>query len=182
MNIFFRILLAFYAFCLTVISLILMIVTLNKEMFINITNFLEKTVLSNKASVILLFIVELIFFGLSLMFLLSGVRSERNRKSITRFNKIGEVKISLNTIENIALAASRRNNGVRDSKAYVKRTGENVSVHIRVVVMPDINIPALLEDIQKRVKKSVEETSGILVDDVKVFVENIYTGYRSRVE
>src|SRR5690606_23010539 len=151
-------------------------------MFINITNFLEKTVLSNKASVILLFIVELIFFGLSLMFLLSGVRSERNRKSITRFNKIGEVKISLNTIENIALAASRRNNGVRDSKAYVKRTGENVSVHIRVVVMPDINIPALLEDIQKRVKKSVEETSGILVDDVKVFVENIYTGYRSRVE
>ncbi|HAA42834.1 MAG TPA: alkaline shock response membrane anchor protein AmaP [Ruminiclostridium sp.] len=182
MNIIFRILLAFYAFCLTVISLILMIVTLNKEMFINITNFLEKTVLSNKASVILLFIVELIFFGLSLMFLLSGVRSERNRKSITRFNKIGEVKISLNTIENIALAASRRNNGVRDSKAYVKRTGENVSVHIRVVVMPDINIPALLEDIQKRVKKSVEETSGILVDDVKVFVENIYTGYRSRVE
>lgn len=86
------------------------------------------------------------------MFLLSGVRSERNRKSITRFNKIGEVKISLNTIENIALAASRRNNGVRDSKAYVKRTGENVSVHIRVVVMPDINIPALLEDIQKELK------------------------------
>ena len=48
--------------------------------------------------------------------------------------------------------------------------------------MPDINIPALLEDIQLRVKKSIEETSGILVDDVKMFVENIYTGYRSRVE
>ena len=64
-----------------------------------------------------------------------------------------------------------------DSKAYVKRTGENVSVHIRVVVMPDINIPANSSGgYTKRVKKSVEETSGILVDDVKVFVENIYTG------
>ena len=79
MNIFFRILLAFYAFCLTVISLVLMIVTLNKEMFVNITSFLERNILSNKASVILLFIVELVFFGLSLMFLLSGVRSERNK-------------------------------------------------------------------------------------------------------
>lgn len=182
MNIFFRILLAFYAFCLTVISLVLMIVTLNKEMFVNITSFLERNILSNKASVILLFIVELVFFGLSLMFLLSGVRSERNKKAISRFNKIGEIKISLNTLENIALAASRRSNGVKDSKAYVKRVGENVSVHIKVVVMPDINIPALLEDIQLRVKKSIEETSGILVDDVKMFVENIYTGYRSRVE
>lgn len=182
MNIFFRTLLAFYAFCLTVISLILMIVTLNKEMFINITRFLETNVLNNKASVVLLFIVELIFFGLSLMFLLSGVRSERNRKSISKFNKVGEIKISLNTIENIALAASRRNNGVKESKAYVKRVGENVSVHIKIVVMPDINIPALLEDIQFRVKKSIEDTSGILVNDVKVFVENIYAGYRSRVE
>src|SRR5690554_304120 len=99
MNIFFRILLAFYAFCLTVISLVLMIVTLNKEMFVNITSFLERNILSNKASVILLFIVELVFFGLSLMFLLSGVRSERNKKSISRFNKIGEIKISLNTLE-----------------------------------------------------------------------------------
>lgn len=182
MNIIFRILLAFYAFCLTVISLVLMIVTLNKEIFTNITTFLEGNVLNNKASVILLFIVELIFFGLSLMFLLSGVRSQRNRKSISRFNKIGEIKISLNTIENLALAASRRSNGVKDSKAYVRKLGDNVSVHIKIVVMPDINIPALLEDIQMRVKKSIEETSGILVNDVKVFVENIYTGYRSRVE
>ncbi|MDQ2085308.1 alkaline shock response membrane anchor protein AmaP [Herbivorax sp. ANBcel31] len=182
MNIIFRTLLAFYAFCLTVISLIMMIITLNKGMFVTATDFLAENVLANKASVILLFIIELIFFGLSLMFLLSGVRSERNRKSISKFNKIGEVKISLNTIENIALASSRRNNGVRESKAYVKRAGENVSVHIKTVVMPDINIPALLEDVQRRVKKSIEDTSGILVDDVKVSVENIYAGYRSRVE
>ena len=183
MNIIFRTLLAFYAFCLTVISLVLMVATLNKEIFVNITSFLERNVLNNKASVILLFIVELVFFGLSLMFLLSGVRSERNRKSISKFNKVGEIKISLNTIENIALATSRRNNGVKESKAYVKRVGgENVSVHIKIVVMPDINTPALLEDIQFRVKKSIEETSGVLVNDVKVFVENIYAGYRSRVE
>lgn len=182
MNIFFRTLLAFYAFCLTIISLILMIITLNKEMFVNIIVFLESNILNNRVSVVLLFIIELIFFGLSLMFLLSGVRNERNRKSISRFNKIGEIKISLTTIENIALATSRRNNGVKESKAYVKRVGENVSIYIKTIVMSDINIPALTENIQLRVKKSIEETTGILVNDIIVFVENIHAGYRSRVE
>jgi len=55
-------------------------------------------------------------------------------------------------------------------------------IFIKTIVMPDINIPALLEDIQLKVKKSVEETTGIVVNEVKVSVENTYTGYRSRVE
>jgi len=50
-------------------------------------------------------------------------------------------------------------------------------IFIKTIVMPDINIPALLEDIQLKVKKSVEETTGIVVNEVKVSVENTYTGY-----
>ncbi|GAE87655.1 hypothetical protein JCM21531_1043 [Acetivibrio straminisolvens JCM 21531] len=103
-------------------------------------------------------------------------------KSISKYNNVGEVRISLNTIESIALAASRKLGGVKDNKAYVTKQGDNVVISIKTIVMPDINIPALLEDIQMKVKKSVEETTGIGVNEVKVSVENIYTGYRSRVE
>ncbi|TYQ13371.1 UNVERIFIED_CONTAM: putative alkaline shock family protein YloU [Acetivibrio alkalicellulosi] len=182
MNIIFRTLLAFYAFCLTVISLILMIVTLNVDIFNKTSTYLVDNILENPSSTILLFIVELIFFGLSLMFLLSGVKSDKNKKAISKFNNTGEIKISLNTIENIALATARKLNGVRDTKAHVRKMGDNVSVHIKTIVMPDVNIPALLEDVQRKVKKSIEETSGIMVNDIKVSVDNIYTGYKSRVE
>lgn len=182
MNIIFRVLLAFYAFCLTVISLVSMVITLRPEMFESTSTFLMENVLTNRASTILMFIVEMIFFGLSLVFLLSGVKSEKDKKSISKYNNVGEIKISLNTIESIALAASRKLGGVRETKAYVTKADDNVSIYIKTVVMPDVNIPALLEDIQLKVKKAIEETSGISVSDIKVSVENIYTGYKSRVE
>lgn len=182
MNIIFRVLLAFYAFCLTVISLISMVMTLNSDMFRRTSDYVMESLLSGKASRILLFIIEMIFFGLSLVFLLSGVKSEKNKKAISKFNNSGEVRISLNTIESITLAAARKLNGVKDTKAYVAKDGDNVSILVKTVVLSDINIPTLLEEIQIAVKKSVEDTSGIKVNTVRVSVENIYTGYKSRVE
>lgn len=182
MNIIFRTILAIYAFCLTVVSVILMAMTLNHDLFSSTTEYITEFVLPNKASNILMFIVELIFFALSIIFLFSGVRSEREKKSISKANNIGEIRISLNTIENIALSASRKLNGIKETKAYVSKLGEDVSIYIKAVVLSDIHIPTLSEELQSKVKKAVEETSGINVTDVKVSVENIYTGYKSRVE
>ena len=182
MNIIFRTILAIYAFCLTLASVILMAMTLNHSFFASTTNYITEYVLPNKASNVLMFIVELIFFALSMMFLFSGVRSEREKKFISKVNNVGEIRISLNTIENIALAASRKLSGIKETKAYVNRYGENVSIYIKAVVLAEIHIPTLSEELQNKVKKAVEETSGINVTDVKVSVENIYTGYKSRVE
>ena len=182
MNIIFRTILAIYAFCLTVVSVILMAMTLNHDLFSSTTEYITEFVLPNKASNILMFIVELIFFALSIIFLFSGVKSEREKKSISKANNIGEIRISLNTIENIALSASRKLSGVKETKAYVNKIGEDVSIFIKAVVLADIHIPTLSEELQSKVKKAVEETSGINVTDVKVSVENVYTGYKSRVE
>ena len=173
---------AIYAFCLTLASVILMAMTLNHGFFVSTTNYITEYVLPNKASNVLMFIVELIFFALSMMFLFSGVRSEKEKKFISKANNVGEIRISLNTIENIALAASRKLNGIKETKAYVQRYGETVSIYIKAVVLAEIHIPTLSEELQNKVKKAVEETSGISVTDVKVSVENIYTGYKSRVE
>lgn len=182
MDIIFRILLAVYAFCLTVISLITVVLTLRPEMIERASEFLVNDVLPNRGISLFLLFVEIVFFGLSLMFLLSGVRSEKDKKSVRKINNVGEIRISLNAIESIALNASKKVGGIKENKAYVTKQGDNVSVYIKTIVMPDVNIPALLEDIQVKVKKSVEETTGIAVNEVKASVENIYTGYKSRVE
>ena len=116
-------------------------------------------------------------------FLLSGFKPEGDKKAITKYNKNGDIRITLNSIENIALATSRKLNGIRDSKAFVTKVGEGVSITVKAIVLPDINIPLLSEDMQQKVKSAVEDCTGVQVDSVRVLVESIFTGYKSaRVE
>jgi uncharacterized alkaline shock family protein YloU len=186
MNIFFRVLLAIYAFCLAVISAVIMYVTIKTGVFNTLCSYLDEKVFSSisPGPRIAMFLIALVFFVLSITFLLSGVRSNKDKKAVSKHTNIGEVKISLNSIENIALNASKKANGVKEAKTLVRKQDDNVSITARIVVMPDLSIPAISEDVQMRVKKSVEESSGINVRDVKVIVDSIYSGvtYKSRVE
>ena len=54
-------------------------------------------------------------------------------------------------------------------------------LYIKAVVLADIHIQLYRRSL-KQGEKAVEETSGINVTDVKISVENVYTGYKSRVE
>jgi uncharacterized alkaline shock family protein YloU len=184
MNIFFRVLLAIYAFCLAIVSAIAMLVTIKPVIFESIYSYLSHNVLNSRNASIGMFIIAFIFFVLSFTFLLSGFKSNKDKKAVSKYTNIGEIRISLNSIENIALNVSKKFNGVRDTKANVLKKDENVLITIRVVVMPDINIPALAEDMQSIVKKSVEESSGVAVEEVRVLVDGIFsgTGYKPRVE
>jgi uncharacterized alkaline shock family protein YloU len=182
MNIFFRIFLAVYAFCMAVVSFITMLITFNTSIYNEISDYITKDVLTSPNARFTMFLIAFIFFILSITFLLSGFKSKKDKKSVNKHTNVGEIKISLNSIESIALTASRKLNGVREAKAYVSKHEDSVSIVIKSVVMPDINIPALCEDIQIKVKNSVEECAGVAVDNVKVLIDNISTGYRSRVE
>lgn len=182
MNLFFRILLAIYAFCLAVFSAITMLMALRTDFYEAVFKYLVDNIFtsSSPGPRIAAFLAAFVFFILSVMFLLSGVRSSKDKKGVSKHTNIGEVRISLNSIENIAVNASRKASGVKDTKTYVTRSEDAVSVVVRAVVLPDLSIPAISEDVQQRVKKSVEECSGIEVRDVKVIVDSIYSGVTSR--
>jgi uncharacterized alkaline shock family protein YloU len=186
MNIFFRILLAIYAFCLAVFSALTMLMAVKADIYQSVFKAPVDAIFSSNTPGprIAAFLIALVFFALSLMFLLSGVRSSKDKKAVSKYTNIGEVRISLNSIDNIATNASRKANGVKDTKTEVRNADDGVSIIVRAVVLPDISIPAISEDIQMRVKKSVEECSGIAVKDVKIIVDSIYSGmtYKSRVE
>ncbi len=183
MNIILRVLLAVYAFFLTIASMFAMLVTIKSDILSEAYTYLYNDVLAYRNPSILMFIVSSIFFCLSLTFLLSGFKPEGDKKAITKYNKNGDIRITLNSIENIALATSRKLNGIRDSKAFVTKIGEGVSITVKAIVLPDINIPLLSEDMQQKVKSAVEDCTGVQVDSVRVLVESIFTGYKSaRVE
>lgn len=186
MNIFFRVLLAIYAFCLAVVSALGMYVAIDPPVFVNIARAIADIISSENVTVfrIIVFIIALIFFALSITFLLSGVKSNKDKKAVSKHTNIGEIRISLNSIENIAINASKRSNGIKETRTMVKKADDGVEIEVRIVVMPDLSIPVISEEVQGRVKKAVEESSGIPVKQVRVFVDSIYTGltYKARVE
>lgn len=183
MNIILRVLLAIYAFFLTIASMFAMLVTIRSDILTDTYTYLFHDVLAHRNPSIVMFIISSIFFCLSLTFLLSGFKPEGDKKAIVKYTKNGDIKITLNSIENIALATSKKLVGIRDSKAYVSKVGEGVIITVKAIVQPDINIPLLSEDMQIKVKSSVEDCTGVRVDSVKVLIESIFTGYKSaRVE
>ncbi|MCX8129026.1 MAG: alkaline shock response membrane anchor protein AmaP [Clostridia bacterium] len=183
MNILFRVLLAIYGICLAIIAAVTAVIAVKPQIFDNIFSYIELNVLGSSNRRIIMFLLALIFFVVIIMFLFSGFKSNKDKKSVSKYTNIGEIKISLNSIESIALAASRKLNGIKETKASVIRYDDSVSISIKAVILGDINIPSLSEDIQVKVKNSVEDTTGIKVNDVRVTVENIFTGFKtSRVE
>lgn len=182
MNIFFRVLLAIYAFCLTILSFITMLITLKSGLFDFFSAMVKERVLVSANARFIMLVIAFIFFALSITFLFSGFRVNKDKKAVSKHTNIGEIKISLDTLENIALAASKKLTGVKESKASVCKVEDGVNIAVKAVMMSDVNIPTLSEDIQVKVKKSVEDSTGIKVNDVKVIVESVYTGYKARVE
>lgn len=186
MNIFLRVLLAIYAFCLLLVSALVMCMTVRPGLYFFFSERIQSNIFSegNTAARIAVFIISVLFFILSLTFLLSGIRSNKDKRAVSKHTNIGEISISLNSIENIAQNAAKKVSGVKESKTVVKKAEDGVAIDIRTVVMPELSIPTISEDVQGRVKKAVEDASGIVVKQVKVIVESIYTGvtYKSRVE
>lgn len=108
-----------------------------------------------------------------------------NVPSIDQRTEYGDIRISVDTIENLALKAASRSRGVRDLKARVRVTNAGLDIELRTVVDGEGSIPALTEEIQSAVKTHLEEITGIPVAGVSVYVANVTHNantFKSRVE
>jgi len=183
-SIFTRVLTTVYAVIITVFSVITVVVTLNRSLYDRLVDYIREDIFENRYLFFFIIIVSLILLALSIAYLSSGLRGDKDKKVVKKHTNVGILNISLVAIENIALAAAKKINGVREAKAQILKIqgDESIAVVLKVVVLADINIPAVSQELQLKVKKSIEESSGVTVDNVKVVVENIMANYRSRVE
>ena len=132
-----------------------------------------------------LLVVSAIFLLVSLRFLYISVRpSQSTAPSIDQKTNFGEIRISLATVENLSLRAASKVRGVHDLKAKVNVNQAGLQIIIRAMVDGEISIPDITEEVQRTVKQYLEETTGIPVADVSVFVANIVQTqtFKSRVE
>lgn len=127
---------------------------------------------------IALLLISLRFFIVSLH------RGAASAQSIDQRTEFGDIRISIETIENLALKAATRQRGVKELRTRVRATDAGLEIVLRAVIDGESSIPALTEDIQRAVKEHVEEITGIPVMNVAVFVANVVQAntFKSRVE
>lgn len=132
-----------------------------------------------------LIVVSFLVLLISLrMFVISIRPAKNNMPSIDQRTNFGDIKISLETVENLTLKAAARQKGVKDLKARVSVTEAGIELTIRAVVDGDTPIPDLSEEMQRTVKEHVEDITGIPVTSVTVYVANVASthSFRSRVD
>jgi len=130
-------------------------------------------------------IVSVVLFVISVRFFYISVAAGSGKPpSIDQRTDYGDISISLETIENLALKAAARVNGIKDIKARVQVGQAGLLIRVRAVIDGEVSIPALTEEVQRTVKTYVEEISGVPVMNVNVFIANIIQTqtFKSRVE
>jgi uncharacterized alkaline shock family protein YloU len=130
-------------------------------------------------------IVSAVMLLISLRFLYVALRRGGGAApSIDQRTEFGDIRISLETVENLALKAASRHRGVQDLRARIRVTDAGIDISVRAVVDGDSPIPALSEEIQRSVRDHVEEITGIPVANVAVYIANIVRTqtFKNRVE
>jgi len=130
-------------------------------------------------------IIAAVLFLLSIRFFYISVRRDRSTlNSIDQRTEFGDIQISVETIENLCLKAASKVRGVKDLKSRIKVSQSGLEIAIRAVVDGEESIPALTTEVQKQVHDFVEETTGIPVSSVSVYIANVVQApsFKSRVE
>ena len=126
-----------------------------------------------------------VWFVVSLRFLYLCIRSGRtNVPSIDQRNAFGDIRISLETIENLTLKAASRVKEAKDLKARVHVSEDGLELTVRAVADGESPLPDISGEMQRVIKTQVEEITGIPVSKVSVYIANIAPAktMRSRVE
>jgi uncharacterized alkaline shock family protein YloU len=127
----------------------------------------------------------IVWFVVSLRFLYLCIRSGRtNVPSIDQRNAFGDIRISLETIENLTLKAASRVKEAKDLKARVHVSEDGLELTVRAVADGESPLPDISGEMQRVIKTQVEEITGIPVSKVSVYIANIAPAktMRSRVE
>ena len=174
MNKLIRFSLIFYAFALSVISVISMIVVLNRNM-LEALYFVWYDLISTASFKWIILIFSGSLFLISLAVIVYGLQSGRMHKTRVRNNEIGSVDIGVDAIENIILNTAKTSQcGIKTAKArvYSARNGK-IRAELSAVLYSDVEIPATMAKVQDKIKKDIERYTGIPVDKVIVKVSRV---------
>ncbi|NLW25177.1 MAG: alkaline shock response membrane anchor protein AmaP [Clostridia bacterium] len=86
---------------------------------------------------------------------------------------LGQVKITISTLESMANKVARQITGVRETLTKVKSTPGGIAIFMQVSLTPEINIPEVTSQIQNELKEYFAKVAGIEVEEVRILVTKL---------
>jgi uncharacterized alkaline shock family protein YloU len=181
-----RLLLFIYTFIIACFMIVLMCMTFGWIGYRRAENYLDnmyhEPLIKNS-----LLIASIIFILISArLFYLAIRRHQAVTPSVNLPSEYGNVSISMDTIQNVALRAAGRMKGINELKARIQLKENGLEIELRMKIDGDSTIPQMTADVQLAVKEQVELQTGIAVQKISVYVINIVSTtvptFKSRIE
>ncbi len=117
--------------------------------------------------------VVVIFLGLGGAYFTAAALRRGTTQGVRWQGELGNVDVSLSTVEALAQQAASQVEGIKDLSTSVTVSGEGLQVELMLHVLPDRSIPALASQVQEKVSHYIEEIVGVPVAAAQVNVKGI---------
>lgn len=118
------------------------------------------------------------FFAVSVRLIIFAFTRRGGGQPVVHETSLGDVRISLDAVENLVRKVARGVKGVREIKAVVANGQNGLVADLQAVVSPEVSIPEVAEEIQSSVKQYVRRVVGVEMHEVRIEVENISSDSR----
>ena len=106
--------------------------------------------------------------------LLSAIFPSRKKRSSTfaiQRNENGTVRISLKALETLVQKCLNQHVELKVVSSSLFSDEESVRVDVHINMQTDISMPLAISALQKQIKKYLEACSGVVIQEVRIFVE-----------
>lgn len=112
---------------------------------------------------------------LAICFLIVGILPFlRPRKTIEQSfrtsSKWGEVRVTMEALGDIISRSAHEMTGVRLVRPVLRQREDGLEIQLNCQLNPEVVIPEMSDELQKRIREDVERYTGIKVAEVKVLV------------
>lgn len=180
MNIIDRVILFIFSFCLTLISIIMILIPFTQISILSINN-INNIVSIIKGNYIYSIIGLALMLGSIRLIYLSLPRNVQNRKTkyLIQRSEYGEINISSETIVGLVKNVSSKFTGIRNIRTRVDILEGQLYIYLKGEVSPEINITKTTEELQKQTKDHIEMCTGVDVNEIRVEIDNVTAPIRS---
>lgn len=116
-------------------------------------------------------VVCIVFFLLLMSVVLPGKRRRSSNFAIQK-NENGAVRISLKALDALVQKCLNQHAELKVVTSSLFSDEESILVDVHITLQSDISMPLAISALQKQIKKYLEACSGVMVKEVRVFVDN----------
>lgn len=171
-----------FSLIILVLSIVVIRVSAGFLEYVEVDNFIRTNIFSDENNTITCIVaIVTAIAAIKTTFFLSKTNVKKKSAIMVDTNN-GKIQIASETIENIAKSAIKDYEEVRDAQVRMIKEKKGVNIYMVLLVLPNTNIIELSSKVQDVVKESIEDTTGVKVNNVDIKIKNITDTRKTKVK